>query len=915
MAVTKKDEVAQVTKDSRTNDAVVGDFLSSTGVTLTALGLLGLAMVFTPWLWNIAAPVVAIWWAVVAADKGRRTLPYFLPIGASGVDYHNPVPGKLTRYQEPKGIIFLGNAHEKYLEVWETADVAKRHRVVFGTTGAGKSELLTGLLANFLVLGAGGIFSDAKGTAEMDSKLWWLSRRMGREVDYFLVNYTTGGTTIRKGRRDRVSNRVNPVGNASADDITNMFLSYLPKSSGENQTFQDRAANMFSAMIPARAYLRDIHGDPLTIPVIRDTIGSLTSLLDLARDPRRRLSAEVRNRLINYLNTLPNFKFSEYEEALAKGSKYEINAEAYRMFAYAQNYFSKPLSSLSDTFGYIYSHPSAELGYIDAVKNRRIVQIQLPALEKAPSEIRSIAKLNIANIRGAAARMSDAKAEGTREDNHDNKPTTSEVPTVFIFDEYGYQQTEGFAILKAQCRSLNISLTVAGQDLSNLRMDNNNDEAEAILGNATLYVTPIKNVKDLLDKIQAFLGEADIAVESGLDRTGSVVGGLRRQTNVSIQRRQRLTGSDITSLRTGEGYIIAGGEVGYFKYLPFAPLPKVAPEKTVNRFLGPPTFSTSPEATESAADTMHDWVVRRIEGRDRTPAKQSDLIKAVANQLAKIDTESTGSARAAQWKAVITSGAFPEALATRTRDTSTQTPALPAQASAPLYRRPAITQFPAAEPAPPAPAPSPLPAPAGRPDQAPPPAPPRAPSVEATMGSALPPTRERATPPTSFPSPPVVPSQGFFGQPVDATPDIGEETAPDDCWEDPSVGQAAARLRRLQSSPDAPLPLKSDVDNETALDATGDLSDPSSAERIQDATTQVGLALTALGRSEVGSPKMTPLDRARAEDLVNTIRKSEVYRPPASAPTRPQAPENVRKWMEKVSTKNTRKGKDPGQGE
>lgn len=618
MAILKHQEVSNSVRDHRSVDRKITDALTNTKVTIVAIGLMAFFMWLSPWLIHILGPLTIMWWSSVAFNVKRQVLPYYLPRRAGRTDFNSPKEGSQQGFKPAEGIIYLGAADDRYAEVWESSSASRQHHLVFGTTGAGKSEALSGLFANFILLGAGCIFSDAKGTAEQISKLSRLARRFGRDVDYFNLYYGTGGQTVRDGARKRLSNRANPCAHASADQLNNMFLSFLPSDSGSNQIFQDQAISMFTAITPTLVDLRDLGGEPLNIPKIGRSIGSLQSVLELyARGSEDIVTEKSRAQLGAYLRSLPGFDPDVHIAAPAAGKAApKIEEEVYRMFAYARNYFGRALSSLTNTYGHIYDFEAGEIDYVDAVLNRRIVVISLPALEKAGAELRNLAKINLSNIRGAIAIAAGNAVEGDRSVVLDNLPSSSSTPTGLILDEYGYQATEGFAITMAQARSLGFSITIAGQDFSNIKIQGTGDESDAIFGNAVLICLPIRNTKELGDRIKDMVGEADIAVEGGLDKKTGMVSGYMQKLDVSIQRRFRVTSSDLLELNTGQAWMFVGRNIGNIKFYPWSPLPEKADSFTVNRFL-PASLDRWDVAPEISFSNGLDKLIKaRIEGNN-----------------------------------------------------------------------------------------------------------------------------------------------------------------------------------------------------------------------------------------------------------------------------------------------------------
>ena len=71
-------------------------------------------------------------------------LPFRMPLGLSGTDKGDPLPGR-RGYARPEGIFFLGNRVQDQKELWLKAKDILTHCLLFGTTGSGKTETLVSL--------------------------------------------------------------------------------------------------------------------------------------------------------------------------------------------------------------------------------------------------------------------------------------------------------------------------------------------------------------------------------------------------------------------------------------------------------------------------------------------------------------------------------------------------------------------------------------------------------------------------------------------------------------------------------------------------------------------------------------------------------------------------------------------------
>ncbi len=111
----------------------------SEGLRSSASGLvLGVAAIGTflePAVVDITVPLSALYALWVPTRRVR--LPMRLPLSAACPDYSDPMPG--SRKPKPaNGTLFIGWSISGH-ELWATADDARHHIAIPGTTGAGKT--------------------------------------------------------------------------------------------------------------------------------------------------------------------------------------------------------------------------------------------------------------------------------------------------------------------------------------------------------------------------------------------------------------------------------------------------------------------------------------------------------------------------------------------------------------------------------------------------------------------------------------------------------------------------------------------------------------------------------------------------------------------------------------------------------
>ncbi|KAB2837785.1 MAG: hypothetical protein F9K47_19410, partial [Burkholderiales bacterium] len=225
----------------------MGDFLrepnNAFAVVLSSIGI----ALFFPGLTLLSLLV-----AFVAFRLGRPaavTLPISCPVQADVQDANNKNP-QSKRPKRGEGIFFLGNYRAGIIpgarfgrdeELWITNSDLRQHHVMFGTTGAGKTEALLGFLYNSMTWGSGLLFSDGKGTIEFAYKAYATMREFGREDDYLLLNLMTGNADLTAKTPERISNSLNVLAQGSAPFLNEVIGGLIPESGGDNAMWRDRA--------------------------------------------------------------------------------------------------------------------------------------------------------------------------------------------------------------------------------------------------------------------------------------------------------------------------------------------------------------------------------------------------------------------------------------------------------------------------------------------------------------------------------------------------------------------------------------------------------------------------------------------------------------------------------------------------
>ena len=244
----------------------------------------------------------------------------------------------------------------------------------------------------------------------------------------------------------------------SAEALTQLLVALMPASDGANSIFADKAQALITGVMYALVDLRDKGLIKLSTKVIRESL-ALEKCVALALRPE--LDAENRDSIQAALGTSGWIAGREMKDQPPSFAE---------QYGYAQSYFGKALSSLTDTYSHIYGAEDSEVDFADAIMQRRILVVLLPSLEKAPQELAGLGKISLSAIRNACSVGLGAQIEGDAADVLESLPTDTVGigPYLCIVDEYAAIVTPGFEVVLTQGRGLGIAAIVAGQDYAGI---------------------------------------------------------------------------------------------------------------------------------------------------------------------------------------------------------------------------------------------------------------------------------------------------------------------------------------------------------------------------------------------------------------------------------------------------------------
>lgn len=523
---------------------------------------------------------------IIAHLSAKWVLPVRYPMGE-----------KDDKGKKGDGILYAGHVdsiseYEKFKEIWLSDDSLRKHAIILGSTGSGKSEALKALFFNALSWSSGFFIADGKADNKLPTDVYTMCRSLGRDPDLLVLNFLLAGKTpeqVRRSRRRR-TNKLNPFPSADADTIIQMGANLLPKVEGEGKNWQEKALNVWRAIVQALAYKRDTQGFELSVASFIEYM-SLTKVEELYLEGyQEALSRDGEwsygfAGIKNYLDSgCPSYQVqkllkkngfgtdepaTETRGAFGKpagrgGKEFEQDNMAFEQHSYRTNQLMPVLNLLDKTYGFIFRDKYPEIDMTDVTLRNRILVMLIPSLEKSASEAENLGKLAIACLRVMMSKNLGAEVEGFHEDLLATKATNSPYPYLVALDELAYYFSDGIAVMFAQARSLGTSMIAAAQDLEKLTEGNRAAEAGAMIANTvTKFFMRIDDVNKTAELIQKVVGKATVAVKNNYRFNGY---GYDRRTEVEVREVDRVTTQTLQAMEPGQGVINTMGRTTFMRW-------------------------------------------------------------------------------------------------------------------------------------------------------------------------------------------------------------------------------------------------------------------------------------------------------------------------------------------------------------
>jgi intracellular multiplication protein IcmO len=436
------------------------------------------------------------------------------------------------------------------------------------------------------------------------------------------------------------SNTFNPFASGNADAIRELLASQLGelRSDDSNGVFRGRAVALIGTIAPVLVWMRDNRGVTINIEKIRFAlelpwIWTLAkNHIFLVRDPKTGLITEllvpemplaIVYPLLAYLGELPGYDISvPYNE--------QRSDKPSEQHGYALMYFTAPFAQMSISLGHIFKVESGDVDMRDVVLNRRILVVNLPALENSDDTLAALGKIVVAGLRGMLAQLLGARLEGDPDEIFALKPSAGDSPFYVVFDEVAYYATSGMDRMLAMGRGLNVVFWLAFQEVSGIwaRLG---EKTHSLLGNANLTIAMRQqDASRTREWLQKTAGEA--SVTQATTYHGGGVGQYREAQHAEVKQISRIDSRDLQSLLEGEAIVLFGGRRVYAKVF-YATLDTSGPTR-LNRpiMLGAPNRDEMRADVEARKSIVENLVSGRTSGPDRV--EESPILTAMLDAFA-----------------------------------------------------------------------------------------------------------------------------------------------------------------------------------------------------------------------------------------------------------------------------------------
>lgn len=422
----------------------------------------------------------------------------------------------------------------------------KRHMLVMATIGAGKSVFMKGMIEQQLLAGGGGLCVDGKGTTEFAKEIYALCASVGREDDFYHINFLDMDNT----------HTINPLLSGSVEALYEILIVLL---SGEENEWKIKQKEYIKNILKLLVWRRDNEGLPLDFSVLAEYM----TLGRLVKDALKYRDKAYESTLIeDYIQFVSSSIAIDYNDFLRKkGEDFEKQCLDASQNTDLQGVYDASMSAqawrgvitnLKSDYGKVFNTQTPSISLFEAVQRNKFIFVTLPTMASDTTP-KDLGKLILGLIKGVAAQ----KAE---------KSENPKIPFVCWFDEIGSYVIEGFGRLMSKSRALGISIIPIFQSLAQIDavgkiVGSESTERREMFDTTGTHIL-MKNIHPDVSELYAKMVKEKryIDLEYG-DKRENVKGNLGAEDRYKVEKESAFTHEEVIKMNNGEMFVFNDGKM------------------------------------------------------------------------------------------------------------------------------------------------------------------------------------------------------------------------------------------------------------------------------------------------------------------------------------------------------------------
>lgn len=426
------------------------------------------------------------------------------------------------------------------------AEVTKRHLLTMATIGAGKTVLMKGLIEQLAIAGGGGLIIDGKGTAEFAKEVYGLFVRLGREDDFFHLNFLDMNHT----------HTINPLSSGNAMSLYEMMIMLLV---GDENEWKERSKEYMKNILKLLVYKRDYENMKLDFSEVANIL-PLESLAIQALEYRKKAREFVElEDFVQFVSTMIGIDYQrflkeeseEFAKEVKKASK-NFDIQGVYNASVAVESWRSVITNLKSDYGRIFNAPNPNISLWEATQKNKFIFVTLPTMssDTTPRQIGTL-------ILGLIKNVAQDKAA---------KATEPKIPFMCFCDELGSYVVEGVGRLESKSRSIGISMMPFFQSPSQIDAVGKSVGSESLerreIGDVTGVTILMKNMHPETTEFYAkFVPKVKRLVKNYSARRFGAKGAGSVEDSFNIEEEDAFKHDEVVKMSNGEMMVFAAGKM------------------------------------------------------------------------------------------------------------------------------------------------------------------------------------------------------------------------------------------------------------------------------------------------------------------------------------------------------------------